>query len=82
MNVMRFGQARWLEREQGAYGDFCYQAVPFACEQGVAGEELRNRLAWAVYRKFPPKNGFECRVHEVNEERMEVVLRYYYGVGE
>lgn len=81
-NVIRFGEARWGEREQGAYGDFVLQHVPFECESGLEGEELENRLAWAVYRKFQPKNGYEARLHAVNAAAGEIVIRHYFGIGE
>ncbi len=81
-NVIRFGSGRWGEREQGAYGDFVLQHVPFEHEPGIEAKELENRLAWAVYRKFQPRNGYEARLHAVNAEAGELVIRHYFGIGE
>jgi hypothetical protein len=81
-NVIRFGAARWGERVQGAYGDFVQQIVPFVAEPGLEAGELFNRLAWAVYRKFQPRNGYEARLLAVDAAAGEIVIQHYFGIGE
>lgn len=83
-NVLHFGKRAYVRTHQDAYADLDYWDVPFDCDPALDDADLRNRLAWAVMKRYPAKNGFACDLHAVtrNGDNGVATLRYYHGLGD